>query len=560
MGHSGAREEFGVLRGERPNETLEGADRLSDVHARNGADALLEALLESGVTTCFANPGTSEMQFVAALDRAPRMRATLCLFEGVATGAADGYARMAGRPAATLLHLGPGYLNGGANLHNARRARSPVVNVVGDHATYHRKYDAPLTSDIVALSRPNSKWVRSADEPEMVGQLAAEAVHSAMTRPRGPAVLVLPADSAWTPMAEPKAQPLRVAAGDVDAARIAALAERVRQSRSPVILMGGESCSAAGLAAAERLAAAGARIFTESFVARQRRGAGVFAPKRLAYFAETAMEELAGCDLLLTVEAQAPVAFFAYPARPSELLPPTAEVQTLATEAEDGAQALAMLADALAAEPANLSPASLPVSEPTGELNAHVAARSIARHLPPEAIVSDDAVTAGQPIFDATHTAAPHDWLMLTGGAIGQGLPVAIGAAVACPDRKVVALSGDGAAMYTVQALWTLARESLDVVVVVFANSAYRILGVEFSRTGSGDRPGAKAAPLLSLADPLIDWVSLSQSLGVPAERCLTGEEFDAAFARACARRGPCLIEAVTGGPGRRRTAAGGAA
>lgn len=523
----------------------------------NGADSLMSALVASGVTVCFANPGTSEMQFVAALDRASDMRAVLCLFEGVATGAADGYARMAGRPAATLLHLGPGYLNGGANLHNARRARSPVVNVVGDHATYHRKYDAPLSSDIAGLAGPNSKWVVSADAPSDVGPLAAKAVARASAKPRGPVSLILPADAAWGRVGPESLSPGVPADSPpaVEPGRIVALADRVRAAKAPVVLLGGEACGDRALASASRLAQAGVAVFTESFVSRQRRGRGVFAPTRLAYFAESAMEQLAACDLLLTVEAQAPVAFFAYPGRSSELLPGGCPVEALATAAMDGAAALEMLADVLGA-PAPMAGALPPEPEPAqGELNAHVAARAIARLLPADAIVSDDAVTASQPIFDATRGAAPHDWLMLTGGAIGQGLPAAIGAAVACPDRKVVSLNGDGAAMYTVQALWTIARERLDVVVVVFANSAYRILNVEFSRTGSGDRPGPAASQLLNLADPLIDWVSLSESLGVPAERCLTGEAFEAAFARACERPGPAFIEAVTGGEGRRRYA-----
>lgn len=526
----------------------------------NGADALLHSLVASGVTTCFANPGTSEMQFVAALDRAPQMRAVLCLFEGVATGAADGYARIAGAPAATLLHLGPGYLNGGANLHNARRARSPVVNVIGDHATYHRKYDAPLTSDIEALARPNSKWVAAAETPDSVASCALTAVRQATTKPKGPVSLILPADAAWGEAgAAPPATVPSPRASAPRPERIAALVDRARAAASPVILMGGESLGERGLAAAQRLARAGFRVFTESFVARQRRGRGVFAPTRLAYFAETATEALKDCDLLLTVEAQAPVAFFAYPGRPSELLPPDCRVEELAGPDADGAAALEQLALAVSAPATNLPAKAADIAPAEGELNAHVAARAIARHLPADAIVSDDAVTAGQPIFDATREAAPHDWLMLTGGAIGQGLPVAIGAAIAAPDRKVVSLNGDGAAMYTVQSLWTIARERLDVVVVVFANSAYRILNVEFSRTGSGDRPGQAARRLLDLSDPLIDWPALSESLGVPAVRCITGEEFEAAFARACANRGPFFIEAVTGGPGRTRFAVGAA-
>lgn len=530
-------------------EKAAGPDHSLADRERNGADALLEAMMENGISVCFANPGTSEMQFVSALDRSPGLRAVLCLFEGVATGAADGYARMADRPAATLLHLGPGYLNGGANLHNARRARSPILNVIGDHATYHRSYDTPLTSDIAAMARPNSKWVGSVNTTDEIGRSVSIAVGDAMTKPRGPVSLILPADTAWTAadkgtgfdLPQPKARM-------PEEEHLHSVVEKLRAAQSPAILLGGDCCQDQGLEAARKLEAAGIKVFTEGFVARQRRGRGIYSPIRMPYFAEAAVHALAGCDLLITVEAKPPVAFFAYPGRPSELLPEGCPTMALAGEREDGPAALEWLADAIGVEIEHPPAASDPTPEGAiGELNAHVAAIAIARHLPAESIISDDAVTSGQPIFDATREAAPHDWLMLTGGAIGQGLPVAIGAAVACPDRKVVSLNGDGAAMYTVQSLWTIAREQLDIVVVVFNNSDYRILQVEFSRTGSGDRPGPASARLLDLANPMIDWVSLGASMGIPGERCLTGEEFELAFARACQRPGPYFIEAVTG-------------
>ena len=516
----------------------------------NGADALIRTLADNGVRACFANPGTSEMQFVAALDREPRMRAVLCLFEGVATGAADGYGRMAEVPAVTLLHLGAGYANGGANLHNARRARTPVVNVVGDHATYHRAFDTPLSSDIAAWAAPNSSWVRSADHADQVGPLAAQAVAASLGPAGSCATLILPADSAWTPTSVrgPRIEtPRRAVVAD---ARVREIAETVRTSKAVGVLMGGHTCQARGLAAAARLVAAGVRVWTETFIARQRRGAGVFAPQRLAYFGETAQAELADLDLLVLVEAGRPAAFFAYPDKPSALWPPACRLEVLAEVDQAGDAALEALADLLEAPAAAPSrPADRPL-RPDGDLFAQSAGIAIARHLPDDAIISDDAVTAGLPIFQQTETAAAHDWLMLTGGAIGQGIPLAIGAAVACPGRKVVALTGDGAAMYTVQGLWTIAREDLDVTVVVFANGAYKILNVEFGRTGSG-KPGPAARRLLDLGHPTIDWTALSRSLGVPAVRCESAEAFDDAFAAAMATPGPRLIEAVIAPPSR---------
>ncbi|MBS0410527.1 MAG: acetolactate synthase large subunit [Proteobacteria bacterium] len=510
----------------------------------NGADALIETLIDNDVEACFANPGTSEMQFVSALDRQPKMRSVLGLFEGVVTGAADGYGRMAGKPACTLLHLGPGYGNGLANLHNARRAYTPIVNVVGDHATYHRQYDAPLNSDIPAIVAPNSLWVKSADSPDVVGDLAAEAVAASYGAPGGPVTLILPADSAWleTSRRGPRINPPGKAA--VSDGAVADIAKALRGAKKPVLLLGSGACNDAAFAAAGRLAGAGIRVLTDTFITRTPRGAGRFAPDRMMYFGEAAIADLEGVDLMVFVETVTPAAFFAYPNRPSVLVPDGCETATLADRSHDGADALSRLADALEA-PAQAKVLDLKLPDPaTGVLTPAGVGAAIARHMPDHTIVSDDSVTSGQPILNVTRTARPHDWLGLTGGAIGQGIPVAVGAAVACPDRKVLSLNGDGSALYTVQGLWTIAREGLDVTTIVFANNSYRILGIELGRTGAG-APGPASSKLLSLGEPAVNWVSLAQGFGLPAVRCETAEAFDAAFARAMAEPGPHFIEAV---------------
>ena len=510
----------------------------------NGARALLSTLVANDVTVCFANPGTSEMQFVAALDEEPRMRSVLCLFEGVVTGAADGYARMAGVPACTLLHLGPGYANGAANLHNARRAGTPIVNVIGDHATYHRQYDAPLNSDIAALAAPNSLWVKSADTPDSVAPLAAEAVTASYGAPGGPVSLILPADAAWLPTDIVPVTALRPAPAPVAPALVSATATAIRAARKPAIVLGGAACLADALAQAARLAAAGIAVYTDTFVARQPRGEGVFLPRKMPYFGELALAELDGVDLLVVVGTTIPVSFFAYPDKPSVLVPEGCESFTLADRGQDAAAALAALADALDAPSEGPVQALALPAAPTGALDPMKAAASIARHLPHGAILCDDAVTSSAAIAMATTTARQHDMLALTGGAIGIGLPLAIGAAVARPDAKVFALSGDGSAMYTVQALWTMAREQLDVIVVIFANHSYRILNIEMTRTGAG-QAGPAARKLLDLGEPKIDWVAMAQAHGVPAVRCETAEAFDTAIADAVAARGPRLIEAA---------------
>lgn len=509
-----------------------------------GAQAVLRTLADNGVCACFANPGTSEMQLVAAMDQEPRVRPVLCLFEGVATGAADGYARIARHPACTLLHLGAGLSNGSANLHNARRAHSAIVNLVGDHATYHRALDAPLTSDIAALAGPVSIWVGTATSSADAPAMTAEAVRRSLAGAGGPATLIVPADCMWSEGAQPGAVVTPPSRPWAAPARIAALARDLEAAKKPVLLLGSGALTQAALGAAGRLAAAGVRILIDTFVARQPRGAGRFAPERLPYFAEKALATLQGTDLMVLAATKTPVAFFAYPGVPSILVPDGCRVATLSTPEEDAAQALLALADIVAADATpQLVTLQLPSPPPSGALTLAAAGRSVSRHLPEDAIVSEDAVTSGLSVYAETITARAHDWLFLTGGSIGQGLPVAIGAAIAAPCRKVLCLTGDGAAAYTVQALWTLARENLDVVVVVFANRAYRILDLELERTLSGSA-GSRAKSLLSLTDPTLDWASIAAGFGVAAERCDTAESFDAALAHAMAHQGPRLIEA----------------
>jgi acetolactate synthase-1/2/3 large subunit len=507
-----------------------------------GAQALVGTLADCGVTACFSNPGTSEMHLVTALDGEPRIRSVLCLFEGVATGAADGFARVSGRPAMTLLHLGPGYLNGGANIHNAKRARVPMINVIGDHAVDHQRYDAPLNSDIFGLAGPNSLWIKSVDKVTDAGRLAAEAYAASFGPAPGPVSLVLPADSAWLTGAS-KAAPVpapSLLAPDADA--LAKAVSAVKAATKPVILIGGNALTADGLKTAARLKAAGIRVLHDTFVTCQARGAGRFAPDRMQYFAEAAMADLAGVDLMLLAGTGVPVAFFAYPGKPSVLVPEGCATLSVCGPEADAAAALRALAEALDAPAEGPAPAlDLPKAVPGGTLSPAAIGQAVAKHLPEGAIISDDGVTGSLGVYLSTQAAQPHDWMFLTGGAIGQGMPLAIGAAVAAPHRRVVCLSGDGAGMYTVQSLWTMARERLNVVTLVFVNHSYRILRIELARTGAGN-PGPTADQMLSLANPEIDWVQLGLSLGVPSEACRTGEELDAALARAMSADGPTLI------------------
>jgi acetolactate synthase I/II/III large subunit len=512
----------------------------------NGAQAVVQTLADSGVTTCFANPGTSEMHFVAALDTVPQMAGVLCLFEGVATGAADGFGRMAGRPAAALLHLGPGLANGIANLHNARRAHTPLLAVVGDHATYHKRFDAPLESDIDALAWSVSGWVRRSSRSADAPADAAEAVAAAMTPPGQVATLVLPADVTWTEGAQAAAPVATGRPGRVRDDVIGDVADALRRGEPCVILLGGTGLRRAALMAANRIATAtGARLLAETFPARHERGAGIPNVDRLAYLVEFAAAQLADTRHLILAGAQSPVSFFAYPGKPSTPVPPDCQVHVLADGADDVPDALAALADLIApgTAPAGPTPAR-PGLPDAGELTAQAVAAAVGALLPEGAIVCDEANTSGIWLPAATAGAPPHDWLSLTGGAIGQGLPLATGAAIACPDRPVLALEADGSAMYTASALWSHAREQLDITTVIFSNRSYAILNMELARTGA-PTTGKTARDLLDLSRPDIDFTALAAGMGVPASRAVTAAQFAAQLKNALAEPGPHLIEAV---------------
>lgn len=511
----------------------------------NGAQSLIRTLVDAGVEVCFANPGTSEMHFVAALDDVTEMRGVLGLFEGVVTGAADGYARIAGKPAATLLHLGPGLGNGMANLHNARRAHTPIVNIVGDHATYHKKYDAPLESDIDAMVSPLRGWVRRSESTADVGADAAAAVAAAQDAPGRIATLILPADVSWGEGGEACAPIPPRLAQPVTRAEVERVADVLRSGESTVLLIGGDACRETGLRAAARLArATGAKVFAETFPARIERGAGLPDIERLGYLAEHVEYQLQGVEHVVLAGTRAPVSFFAYPGRASDLVPEGATVHVLADVDGDAVGALTDVAELVApdTEPVLAEP-SRPAL-PSGPLTPQNWADVIGALLPERAIIADEANTSGLMVPAATAGAPRHDVLTLTGGAIGYGLPVATGAAIAAPDRPVVTLQSDGSALYTISALWTQARENLNVTTVLLNNSAYAILRMELQRVGA-QTDGKKANELLDLSRPDLNFAKIAEGMGVPASRATTAEELAEQFERALAEPGPHLIDAI---------------
>lgn len=513
----------------------------------NGAESLLRTLVNGGVDVCFMNPGTSEMQFVAAVDRVEGMRCILGLFEGVVSGAADGYARMTGKPAATLLHLGPGLANALANFHNARRARVPVVNLVGEHATYHRQCDPPLYSDIAALATPVSGWVGTVEQPAQVAELTHAAIKAAYGPPGRIATLIVPADCTWEQSTEPDTRQVSRPEPVPPGAQAIDHAARILSSDEPAaIIVQGNALLEQGLALAGRIReTTGARILCDCFVPRMQRGAGRAAIEIIPYFPESALQLLHGIKHAILVGAKAPVGFFAYPGIANRLLPEGCQVYTLSRPEDDALTALQQLAAATGSETTEpcIQPLQLP-QPATGELTPVSIGQSIAGLLPDNAIVVDEAITGGLGLQAATAGARPHDWLFNTGGSLGLGMPVATGAAVACPDRRVLSLEADGSGMYTLQALWTQARESLDVTTVIYVNREYKILNIEHQRVGAGTA-GNKAHDMMSLDRPDLDWTALARGMGVPAKRVTTAEEFNMALQNSFSEPGPCLIEAI---------------
>jgi acetolactate synthase I/II/III large subunit len=511
----------------------------------NGAEGLVRTLVAGGVDTCFANPGTSEMHLVAALDRVAGVRCVLGLFEGVVTGAADGYARMADRPALTLMHLGPGLANGIANLHNARKAGTPMLNIVGEHATYHRQYDAPLTSDIEGLAGAVSDWVRTSRSAGDLARDAADGLQVARLPPGRIATLIVPADTAWNEGGEVASVSDVQSTRPLDEGAVVSAAQALRAGRKTVLLIAGRALREPGLSIAGRIARhTGARLMGPTGAARAERGAGRAIVERVPYRIDQAVATLAGTEQAILCGLAAPVAFFAYPGRPSCPLPSNCRVVSLAEPEDDLLTVLEALEDAVGARHCPVQVQERRHTDPaSGDLTLEKLGVSLAAMIPEEAILVDESITSSFTLGPILEGAAAHDYLQLTGGAIGNGPPLATGAAIAAPHRKTICLQADGSAMYTLQALWTQAREKTNVTTVILANRSYATLRGELTNVGI-ETPGPNAMALSDLVDPELDWVRLAGGMGVEGRRATSMEEFNAAFEGACASSAPFLIEA----------------
>ena len=510
----------------------------------NGAESLVRTARAAGIDVCFANPGTTEMPLVLALEAEQGIRTVLCLFEGVVTGAADGYGRIARKPALTLLHLGPGFANGIAYLHDARRARSPIVNLIGEHATWHIAADAPLNSDIESLARPVSQWLhRNKSSEELAGD-TARAISAASGYPGRIATLIVPHDAQIGPASDGAHQAPADGPASVEREQITKTIEILKTSRRPLLFLGGEALSSRGLSAAERISRGfGCKLMCETFPKRLERGAPLPGLPRLPYFPEAAIEALAPFDSIILAGALEPVSFFGYPGLPSYLIAPDKRRHALATPFEDVQTALEDIADSVPSDN-DLKSSPPPIERPSGRLTLEALALAIATAQPENAIVMDEGNTSSFFYFGVSAGAPPFTMLAQPGGAIGMGPPCATGAAIAAPDRPVINIQADGSAFYTLQALWTQARENLNVTTIICNNGGYRVLGIEMKRAGVSEF-SPRLESLISLKNPSPDWVKLAEGMGVGGQRVETAEALIEAIKSAVASPGPHLIEAV---------------
>lgn len=511
----------------------------------NGSELVMRTLVANGVDVCFMNPGTSEMRFVSALDDVPEMRGVLCLFEGVCAGAADGYARVTGRPACALFHLGPGLANGLANLHNARKARSPVIALVGEHTTSHLRFDAPLSADIAVFARAVSDDVRAVRSSGDLSEAIAATIRAARRPPGQVSAMIVPSDVSWSAVQAEIPRVPQSPRAMVNDARVNRAAELLKAAGA-WILLGGTAVNPSALGRAAAIArATGACVAIARNVPKIASGRGRFQPPQVPYFPERALEFFAGARNLILVESETPVSFFGYPDLPGCMIPESCATLQLARRDEDGTAALEMLADVCARGTTATIPEPAPAAGPaSGSLTVEEIGVALAWSMPENALLSEEAVSSAAPVLRQLGSAAPFEWMPVTGGSIGQGLPLAVGAAIAAPDRKVIALEGDGSGMYTPQALWTMAREKLDVLILIIANRRYAILDVEMRRAGVTEM-GPRAEAMIDISNPELKWTDIARAMDVAAVRVETPEDLRKHLCSGMRERGPMLIEAV---------------
>jgi len=506
----------------------------------NGSECLVGTLINHGVDLLFTNPGTSEVGLLAEIGSSEQIRAVPVLFEGIAAGAADGYFRMTGRPAATMLHVGPGLANAWSALHNAAKARSGVVNIVGQLSEAHLELESPLKSDILALATSVSDVVRY---PLSTARVGIDAKAAADAAKRGKvATLVMANDVGWCDGAE-LATPPEAQDADTHGALDPAAMTALKQGPRTLLLLGGLALDVGAQRDAAAIASAtGCSVMIEWASARCERGGDLPSWARIPYPVDEAVRALVAYDTIVLCGATEPIAFFNYCNSPSRLAAPSTRVIDLHPEGADERPALSAARRALASDPAR--PCHPPAARYTygAPKSPDPVSAAIAAALPQDAIIVNEAITSASDLFAASAAAPRHTWLDNLGGSIGFALPVSIGAAIGAPDRRVITLCGDGSTMYSPQGLWTIAREELDITVLVFANQAYKILVSELVRT-SDTNLDDQAVSLLQLNNPEIRWTELAHSLGVASTRVSSCDQLKSALMSAFGTKGPRLIE-----------------
>ena len=509
---------------------------------------LLRTAANAGIEVCFANAGTTELPIVAAFDAVSGIHPVLALFEGVCTGGADGYGRVKEVPAMTLLHLGPGFANGIANLHNARRARTPLINVIGQHTTWHINADAPLTMDVESLAKTVSAWTRTNTSAESLSRDFADAFTASMS---GKIVsLIVPNDHLWAEVEPIIHTPAPLQFDPLDLGPIEAAADLLKAGKKTALMLGGKALRGEGLTIAGHIQSiTGCDLLTETFPGYVERGTGLPDVIRVPYFPEPAQVLLSQYEAIILADVKEPVTFFGYPGIESHLLTKDQKTLSISSGNQSIVEALGCLEDLLkttipAKNWGHNSSQRLKPQLPRGKLTAEKACHMLAALQPEGAIIIDEGITSAIPYYPLTAGSPPHSVLTIAGGSIGYGMPCAVGSALAFPGRPVINFQADGSAMYTIQALWTEAREGLNVKTLICSNRGYNILRVELERAGITN-PGHKALSLADIDQPKLNWVSISSGMGVPAKSVNTAGSLKKELEKILSEPGPSLIEMV---------------
>ena len=514
----------------------------------NGAAAFFKSIVDNGIDTIFACPGTSEMQVVDEVGYS-NLRVVLCLFENSVTGMADGYARMLDKPALGMVHVTCGLTNALANMHNARIANSRMI-IFGGGVHVAHEVNEPVHSMLQRqpyVAQIAAQCVIEARSPDQLAAAATQAL-KASNDGAGKIVYVYgPNNAVWgessfqgklTSSAEQRQR--------VSTATISSIADTLKAGKKTAFILDNLALREEGLEILGRIAeGAGGRLFREWLPSRIAMGAGRVRTETLPYGGAEGRELLSEFDQIVLVGAKIPVCPFSYENQPWVKIPENCNVHTLATADHDILAALEELATQLdLPEKASNRYNRKPGEPPTGPLSGNSIVQSLSILMPADSIVLDEAMLENVMFPLLMDGAAPFDFMAACpGGAIGAGPPVACGAAIACPNRKVILLEGDFSLMQGNTALWSMAQHNLDICVINYNNEGSASLSTELARVRQGEAQ-PKSIELLRIRKPTIDYAAMAESMGVPASRAETAEEFHLQLTKAMSTKGPHFIDA----------------